>query len=482
MPEMNEEKIKLPIPLAAKVAEVLFYKHNINHWKKSFFKTSFDDTFTHEELSKITSLEFTNPTSGDCEGMELLPNLKSLSFTSYDDGAYTLPKDVKSIDDTDLTTIEKCKKLESLTIHKQSKISFLDVGKLPKLAHLDISDNHSLQQVNGIDKLNELFSFSCYGNESLSKIDHLDKTIEKGDITELDLDVLLFPSAIGYKTGTYNKKAADELSSLAGLGLSWSQSYGEKNERIKLSHSQMLQMHNKAVQIVSEVVNPMSPVRDKVLAVESYIAKNVRYDMDAYERNNATSVQDFGNGLTTNLGPRNGTSSSYNCIVNNLCCCEGYTRGEQYLLALCGIKSYSTTCIGGVKDTVGMSDSKKDWASKKSISLPDNGYHSIIRIDDNDFLYSDPTYNAVYWQRDGDKSMSYSLLTKDEMSQIHTLSFEEREINNNHLQVPRTTIEESLKSNALFRKTKMAEVEAQRKQLGQQKPALIRGMIPTGRN
>lgn len=167
--------------------------------------------------------------------------------------------------------------------------------------------------------------------------------------------------------------------------------------------------------------------------------------------------------------------------MNNSCCCEGYTRGEQYLLSLCGIKSYPSTCIGGEKDILGMADSSKDWNNQKSVSLPDDGYHSIIRVDGCEYLYSDPSWNAASWQR-GDKTLPYSLLTKDEITKIHTLSFEERDISNDHSKVSRKAIEESITSNSLFRKTKMSEVETQRKQLGQQNPMFIKGMILTGRN
>ena len=69
-----------------------------------------------------------------------------------------------------------------------------------------------------------------------------------------------------------------------------------------------------------------------------------------------------------------------------------------------------------------------------------------------------------------------------EITKIHTLSFEERDISNDHSKVSRKAIEESITSNSLFRKTKMSEVETQRKQLGQQNPMFVKGMILTGRN
>ena len=75
----------------------------------------------------------------------------------------------------------------------------------------------------------------------------------------------------------------------------------------------------------------------------------------------------------------------------------------------------------------------------KIYDLPDDGYHSIISIDDMDYLYDDPCWNAGRYQR-GDKSMPWTLLTKEEISRDHTLSFYERNIDNNTLKVSRNTV------------------------------------------
>ena len=96
-----------------------------------------------------------------------------------------------------------------------------------------------------------------------------------------------------------------------------------------------------------------------------------------------------------------------------------------------------------------MSTDKQD-DMYKIYDLPDDGYHSIISIDDVDCLYDDPCWNAGRYQR-GDKSMPWTLLTKEEISRDHTLSFNERNIDNNTLNVPRSAIQIAMQRIANYR-------------------------------
>lgn len=120
----------------------------------------------------------------------------------------------------------------------------------------------------------------------------------------------------------------------------------------------------------------------------------------------------------------------------------------QYLLKLKGIKSHNVHCISG-EDNLGMSTDKQDDIYK-IYDLPDDGYHSIISIDDVDCLYDDPCWNAGRYQK-GDKSMRWTLLTKEEISKDHTLSFGERNIDNNTLKVPRSEIQIAMQRIANYR-------------------------------
>lgn len=83
--------------------------------------------------------------------------------------------------------------------------------------------------------------------------------------------------------------------------------------------------------------------------------------------------------------------------------------------------------------------------------LPTKGYHSIICIDDYNCMYDDPCWNACKYQK-GDKSMKWLLKTKSQISEDHTLSFDERSIENDHLQESQETIEYSISKNEAFLK------------------------------
>lgn len=57
------------------------------------------------------------------------------------------------------------------------------------------------------------------------------------------------------------------------------------------------------------------------------------------------------------LDQKDGTNGAYNALVKNICVCEGYTRGMQYLLKLRGINSHNVDCYAG-KDKTGMAQKR----------------------------------------------------------------------------------------------------------------------------
>lgn len=150
-----------------------------------------------------------------------------------------------------------------------------------------------------------------------------------------------------------------------------------------------------------------------------------------------------------------GANGAYNAFIYGTCVCEGYTRAMQYLLTLKGIKSHNVHCISG-EDKLHMSTDKQDNIYKR-YDLPDDGYHSIISIDDIDYLYDDPCWNAGRYQR-GDKTMPWTLLTKEEISKDHTLSFGEKNINNT-LKVPRSAIKVAMQRIANHREERRKQQE-----------------------
>ena len=464
---MGNERTTLPTGLALSVIDQLKKQHGVEHGLTPL--GLLDMSFSAEELSLIKELQITNPVSGTLEGIEKLPNLHALSVKTTFSTEYTHPKDIPSISDRDIMAIEKCSNLKRLDIVNQTNISEINLNTLPGLESVNISNNANLETINGIDKLPKLYCLECSGNKSLQEIKGLDKAVAERELDTLKLDVLLFPKAIGYQfNGNYNQQAVNAMENI--WDISWLESmYNQKP--IRISHSNMLKMHNKACEILEHNVPRMSSNVDKIVAVEKYLAENVVYDTKSLKHHH-TQTFEGPMGIHIQKGPKFGANGAYNCIMANSCVCEGYTRGEQYLLGLCGIKTRNIYCISG-RDTMGMSDNKKAEDNLRVFSLPDDGYHSIIRIEDNYAMYSDPCWNACCWQ-EGNKSLPYTLLTKSEMSKDHTLSFEERNIG----EAPskkRSQISESIKFNDAFRKTTASEVTARRMAVNSQIRGIVKG-------
>lgn len=443
----NHATIKLPMSLGLKINKILKTKIQFTPRTNNLGIMSFE--FTINELALIDKLIFENPVTGDLDGIELLPNLKSLRIKSNGNSYYKQDKKIASISDKDGLCISKCKNLEVLEIENQAKISFLDVSDLNKLRVISLYRNMSLDEIYGLDKITTLWQFDCVGNESFVQIKDLDKIIINNiELTNINLDILLFPDAVGYGVNSeYNESIMEKLNE---LNFSWEEILSnEKN--IKINTHQMLAMHKKACEALQEYVPQYCEKRTIVVGIEQYLSENVKYDNGASTHNHSY-VSSPSNQLPSIVtGPLGGANGAYNAFLFNTCVCEGYTRAMQYMLKLRGIKSHNVHCISG-EDKLHMATDKGD-DRYKIYDLPDNGYHSIISIDDLDYLYDDPCWNAGRYQK-GDKSMPWILLTKEEISKDHTLSFGEKNINNNTFSIDRNLIEIAKKQIELHRETR----------------------------
>lgn len=435
---MEENKlIKLPISLGLEINKILESKIQFTPRTNKMGILSLE--FTSEELALIDRLDFKNPVSGAIEGIELLPNLKILAITSSGNPYYTQDKYIDSISDKDIKSISKCINLESLEIENQAKISYIDVTELTKLHSFSFIRNSGLEEINGLDRLINLWGFDCIGNESLTQLDGLNSVIMNNpELTDINLDILLFPDAIGYKTdGTIDKNIIEKFKEMT---ITW-QEILSSGKNIKINHYQMMKMHKKACEILEEYVPSYCERKTIVLGIEQYLCENIKYDNKALKNNHSHSTNDKLFNIT--IGPIGGANGVYNAFTYGTCVCEGYTRAMQYLLKLKGIKSHNVHCISG-EDKLHMSTDKQD-DMYKIYDLPDDGYHSIISIDDVDYLYDDPCWNACRYQK-GDKTMPWTLLTKEEISRDHTLSFGEKNIDNNTFITTREYVKSAMDS------------------------------------
>jgi hypothetical protein len=110
--------------------------------------------------------------------------------------------------------------------------------------------------------------------------------------------------------------------------------------------------------------------------------------------------------------------------------------------------------------------------AKADFNAMSGHFHSIIRLKDYYNLYSDPCWNACSYQQ-GDKSMPYTLLTKEEIRKDHLLSYEEKNPNS-ELPISRFSIADSIKYNNVFVNAVKSGVDKTRDQVG----AELRGAVP----
>ena len=477
----EQEKIKLSTGLAITVWKELKEKHGIEQRKD---KRGFPEwSCTKEELGLITRLNIKNPTRGSLSGISKLYNLKSLSVTTTGSSEYQRANDIYTINNNDMKEICKVKGLEDLEINNQFDVSYIDLGELENLKYLSIINNTNLDHIFELDNQTKLVELTCYGNKSLMHLDGLNQCINQCEkLTELNLDVLLFPESINYdsRTGEYSKETEHKIANLAkNTGtVKWHEALpGIKStyriDSIQINHYQMLQLHNKSCKILAENVPDRASNRDVIIGIEKYLAENVTYDHDSLKGKGRMASE---NGIAR--GPVGGTNGAYNAIMFNQCVCEGYTRAMQYLLKLKGINSRNVMCIGE-KDTMNMADGKNETIYTR-YNLPAGGYHSIICIEDDFSLYCDPCWNAgLYQAKNGTKSLPFTLLNKREISKTHTLSFKERSVANEGITVSKEMISQLITSNELFKTTRMGRVKQQMQEI---KDERYKGQVIEERN
>jgi len=411
----------MPINLGIRIVKLLEEKNILPRKNVSGpFKDMLSLEFTQDELDLITKLEITNPGHEALKGIEYLRNLEILNISTV--GRTEYQKSPASITDKDIKNISKLKKIKILTIDNQPNISWILLEELQNLEELCITRNSNLEEINGLEKLLKLVSFEERGNKKMNTIDGIQSMINNNNLDVFEIDVLHYPEILN---------EAPKLVNMVNCTFS-EQISGSQHKSVNYSFYQMLLFHKKCLEITEQAKKSSNDIRTQILFVERFLAENITYDYDALETKNRAHYVDG-----RQKGKSNGTNSAYNGIMFGSAVCEGYTRSMQYILKLMGIQTKNVYCISG-KDKISINESYHN-----KTTLPDDGYHSIIRIDYNyEVYYFDPCWDSCRWHR-GDKSLPYSFLTKKEISKDHTLSFEEDEIIYD-IPIPRVNIEHDL--------------------------------------
>lgn len=390
------ELIKLPLDIGLKIVDILKTK-GMEPRKNKLGLLSFE--FTQEELNEITELTINNPTPNCLIGLENCKKLEKLVINSIY-SAYK--KSNPSISDKDIAVISKITSLKSLTIVNQEKISWVYLDNLTNLEELIITRNNQLEEISGLDKLKQIHDVSIYGNKELYELPHIQELIISNDLDLLELDLLSYPEVCDLRS---------KLSNIINCSFKETLSHGGE---LSYNSGTASVFHKKSLEIIKNAVGSSRNNLDILILIEKYLAQNIVYDYEARDRENRAH---FENGKKRGLN--NGTQSAYNGLMLGSCVCEGYTRAMQYLLKVLNFKSKNVYCISG-KDQIKINENYHN-----QIILPDDGYHSIIRVEiNNEVYYCDPCWDSCRWHR-GDQTLPYCLKNKRDILKDHTLSFEE---------------------------------------------------------
>lgn len=390
------ELIKLPLGIGIEIVNILKIK-GIEPRKNKLGLLSFE--FTQDELNEITELTINNPNPNCLLGLENCKKLEKLKINSVY-SAYK--KSNPSISDKDIAVISKITTLKSLTIANQEKISWVYLDNLTNLEELIIIRNNQLEEIFGLDKLKKIREVSIYGNKELYELPHIQDLIMSNDLDLLELDFLSYPEVCDLKS---------KLSNIINCSFKETLSRGGE---LSYNSGVVSIFHKKCLEITKNAVGLSRNNLDILILIEKYLAQNISYDYEARDREDRVH---FENGQKRGL--KNGTQSAYNGLMLGSCVCEGYTRSMQYLLKTLNIKTKNVYCIGG-KNQIKINENYHN-----QVILPDDGYHSIIRVEiNNEVYYCDPCWDSCRWHR-GDQTLPYCLKNKRDILKNHTLSFEE---------------------------------------------------------
>lgn len=402
-----------------------------------------DFAFLPEELEMVKNVRLSNLKKGSLEKIKYLKNLEVLEiYSEHNDEiemmAAAHESEEYSIEDRDFIDIAKCTKIKTLIIKAQNKLTKIDLNCFENLEHLELRCNKNLEIIDAGREIKNIKTFICCDNEKIKNTEEIGRIIERNDkLKYLQIDVINFPDAINfdYHSGEYNSEIVKKMKNISKVNF---EECFEGDRTIVLSLNQMIDMHNKACEILHLYVQNTANKKDLIVGIDNYLAKNVVYDEEAGRH---VHLDDVMNMCKTDTrfeklyrfakAPTHGASGAYNAIMFNQCICEGYTRAMQYLLKLKGIKSHDVYCLPKIKEK-SFFNTEEENAQAGEYEIPfDDEYHSILCIDDYNSLYADPCLDAKYYRK-GNKSLPFVLRIKEEIENTHTFVSNQDDVMNRY--------------------------------------------------
>lgn len=363
------------------------------------------ETFLEEELKLITELRVTKELF---PYLDYFPNLSTINIT----GSGKLSgEEINNI-------INMYPNMKKLTIEHQDNLQFLDLSSTSKIQELQLISNKRLKKVVGIDKMNDLYEFTFYNNQTFGETQRKDLVKQvyriSNDLSaECNLDVLYMPEFINYLN--QNNLSLDDVKDYIVWSEHLKSGIETKLDHLEYKTPELYSAYKKAKNVVDLYIKETDTPKQKYAILNEWMCENIKYDFNGLNTNRTHSEN---GALKGRYGGINGT---VNAFMYNSCVCQGYSKAMQMLLMIDGINSTDIGCVASTKER-----------TKKMISFDnqihsDESDHSIIKVNlDGKIYYSDITWDAGRVQ--SKRNRHYFLLSKADISKDHRLLGEKNTI------------------------------------------------------
>ena len=156
-------------------------------------------------------------------------------------------------------------------------------------------------------------------------------------------------------------------------------------------------VYKKAKSVIDTYIKDTDTDIEKYAMVYTWVTNNIKYDHESIEDDSHTHHIFMPNGTRIQTGPKLGTNTTYNGLINGECVCEGYSKVMKFLLNMCNIKSKEVHNVCDIKG-------KKEPHSSLALDLG------------NGVFYSDSTWDSTL------HSYDYFYMTEDEFKKEHDIT------------------------------------------------------------
>lgn len=228
--------------------------------------TAIINGITQEQAELIEKLEIRE---SEIDLLESFPNLKELTII----GLKKANNELKDV------TISDLSHLEELNILATKSIKSINLRNLPQLHFINISGNDSLQEINGIENLEDIAQLTMRNN-GLRKIFDI-KRMAEGTQTEMHLDL----SMLHLVRKRYTDFSQVEHNNTMSKCISWIDIVDGQHP-LKLYYGEGIQIEQTAEQILNQIIDDSMSDTEKVCAINSWMVENVTYDDGTIEERN----------------------------------------------------------------------------------------------------------------------------------------------------------------------------------------------------